>query len=53
MSYEPYLLSTHLCSRPQIVAARPEGGHWEGVELWQFNWRALYAIPIIVFGFNR
>ncbi len=34
----------------QIVSHRDE--RWEGVHLFKFDFQALFAIPIIVFGFN-
>ncbi len=41
-----------VCACRQIVAARPEGARLEGVKLFDWSPRALYAVPIIVFGFN-
>jgi hypothetical protein len=34
----------------KAVAARPD--HWAGVALWHTDVRSLYAISIVVFGFN-
>ncbi|MEW5297319.1 MAG: hypothetical protein WDW36_000536 [Sanguina aurantia] len=36
----------------QLAAARPPGRHWEGMQLVKWDLQALYAIPIVVFGFN-
>lgn len=36
----------------QIVAARPRGHYFDDVALVHANFHALFAIPIVVFGFN-
>ena len=36
----------------QIVAARPPGHHFDDVALFHANFHSLFAIPIVVFGFN-
>jgi amino acid permease len=36
---------------PQIIMTRKEGV-FDGVELFRWDFGALFAIPIIVFGFN-
>ena len=51
---QPYVgaLSDMSCAAPlQIIMTRKEGV-FDGVELFRWDFGALFAIPIIVFGFN-